>query len=188
MTQSVERTIQGVIRPTLIIFTGTTYGFHLCNEFRTLMQERFGRVPPWLHLMVVDTDIQSSSQDGVRFFPLGKVDLPEMKKHPSLHPEVEATLAQIPLNRVPSTLDSGSQKVTAFTLAAFQARWAEPDGLRQLLQQEVASLQAGRVGIDIGYYQVFITGLICGGVGGIAPLLMAAAMRTLGETNPSFGA
>ena len=183
--------------PTLNIFCGsTTGGLELLRAFLEVVG-REGRDLPILNLGV-DTDLgkiaeleeaaTGSEEARTRFLRLGEgLDLRGMAENPRLHPEVAATLEGIPKSAIPRSLDRGSQKVFALTLAAFQASWATPGGILDTLQELVKTLQRRKAELGGRKYIVNCTGLGCGGVGGIAPLLMGAALKAIGEINPDFG-
>ncbi len=187
------------LTPTLNIFCGsTTGGLDLLRAFlRVACAE--GQALPIVNLGV-DTDLGriAEVEAAVRdefpgaetwFFCLGKgMDLRGMAERPDRHPQVAETLRGIDGSLIPRSIDRGSQKVFAFTLAAFQASWAAPGGILEVLQDAVRTLQKWQARFGgRGKYTVNITGLGCGGVGGIAPLLLGAAVRAIGGTNPDFG-
>lgn len=185
------------VRPTLNIITGsTTGGLDALREYHRIFVERFkDQEMPVLNI-AIDTDVERmaevkallSSPPNIRFLPL-EANLKALVEKPKLHPEVAETLSGLSKANIPSSLDRGSQKVLSFTLAAFQARWATPDGLCEEFQKAMKRLQQWQREFGgTGKFLVNCTGLMCGGVGGILPILAAAAIRTLGEeVNPGFG-
>jgi hypothetical protein len=194
MTQTLskieELEIRPLVRGTLCVFTGTTWGYFLCMALMQMLQQRLGHIPFWFRAMVLDTNDQSTNvpeefQQYVRVVPMGDVDLRAMADRPAIKPEVASTMESIPKERRPSSLTPGSSKVMALTLASFQATWLE--NLLPAFIDEVDALQANVFGVGVQGYQVFVTGLLAGGVGGIAPTLAASTLRTIGEDNPAFG-
>jgi hypothetical protein len=155
-----------------------------------MIQQRFGHIPFWFRAMVLDTDDQSTNipeefQQYVRVVPMGDVDLRAMADRPAIKPEVARTMQAIPKGRRPSNLTPGSGKVMTMTLAGWQAAFLE--AIYPAFLEEVDGLQANVFGVGVQGYQVFVTGLLGGGVGGIAPTLAACILRTIGEDNPAFG-
>jgi hypothetical protein len=119
-------------------------------------------------------------------YPLNLVDLPRMVRKPDLHPEVAESLQGVKPSAF-QFLDHGSQKAFPFTVAAFQAHWARHDGLLPLLEGVARKLQAWQR--EYGGRKIIITvvGLMCGGVGGVLPLLLGLALRDIAQKNKAFG-
>ena len=130
--------------------------------------------------------LASFQRPNLWLYPLNLVDLPRMVRKPDLHPEVAESLEGVRPSAF-QFLDHGSQKAFPFTVAAFQAHWARHDGLLPLLEAVARKLQAWQR--EYGGKKIIITcvGLMCGGVGGILPLLLGLAIRDLAQKNKAFG-
>ena len=170
--------------PLLVIACGTTYGAMLRPALHRELLERVGEAPPWYSEIILDTDRTVMSPGlltgpALRTVHIGNVNLKELAARPLRNPEVAAVLRDINPERLPTTLISGSEKLPAFTLAAMLDRWLDQDGPWEVLRERIAALQAYAAAVGSSRYSVVVIGLIAGGVGSIAPLVMAAAVRTL---------
>jgi hypothetical protein len=182
--------INGIYLPTLIVLCGTTFGAKLLPPIIKMVKSIFGGIPAWLQFLVFDTDengLRAAESYGqqVMVVHLGDCNLREMAAHASKKPAVADTLRGIPLFKVPELLATGSAKILAFTVAAWQTLyWETGSGVHDIHHAAINRLRVGTFqspsgGLSQPVIRVLYIAGAFGGVGAIGPFVSALTLRKM---------